>query len=129
VVSHDAIALEAYSLEPALAAKPLLVHTDARRGEVYWALYGGLDRHGLPVLLSGPSVGKYAEVTANLAEEFGEYSERTQGATADWLARLARKQLAEGFATDDVTALYLRAPDATMPKPNQQFGKRVSDDR
>ena len=129
VVSHDAIALEAYSLEPALAAKPLLVHTDARRGEVYWALYGGLDRHGLPVLLAGPSVGKYAEVTATLAEEFGEFNERTQGATADWLARLARKQLAEGFATDDVTALYLRAPDATMPKPNQQFGKRVSDDR
>lgn len=126
VISHDAIALEAYETQPALTEKPLLVHTDARRGEVYWALYGGLDRHGLPVLLAGPSVGKYAEVAAQLSEEFGGYSERTDGATADWVARLARKQLAEGFADHDVSALYLRAPDATMPKPNQQFGKRVS---
>jgi len=126
VVSHDAIALSLYNLDGNLPNLPLLIHTDARRGEVYWALYGGLDENGIPVVLAGPSVGKYHEVAQGLRSEFGEFVDRTGGATADWVALLAELQLAAGGASDDVSALYLRAPDAAQPKPNQQFGKRVS---
>jgi tRNA threonylcarbamoyl adenosine modification protein YeaZ len=126
VVSHDAIALSLYGLDGNLPERPLLIHTDARRGEIYWALYGGLDQRGLPNLLAGPSVGKHDEVVATLTAEHGELEQRTGGATATWVARLAELQLATGVASQDTTALYLRAPDATPPKPNQQFGKRVS---
>lgn len=126
VVSHDAIALSVYSQDGNLPGAPLLVYTDARRGEVYWALYGGLDGNHLPVVLAGPSVGKYDEVMANLTAEFGAVTEYTSGATAEWVARVAQLQLTAGANSPDATALYLRAPDAALPKPNQQFGKRVS---
>ena len=126
VVSHDAIALSVYSQDGNLPGAPLLVHTDARRGEVYWALYGGLDGNHLPVVLAGPSVGKHEEVVANLTTEFGAVTEYTSGATAEWVARVAQLQLTAGANSPDATALYLRAPDAALPKPNQQFGKRVS---
>ncbi|MEN9714899.1 MAG: hypothetical protein RJA35_366 [Actinomycetota bacterium] len=126
VVSHDAIALELYQMDGNLPDQPLFIHTDARRGEVYWALYGGLDSHGIPTVLAGPSVGKMEDVVDDLTIKFGQLTERTGGATATWIARLAELQLAAGVADRDVSALYLRAPDATMPKPNQQFGKRVS---
>jgi len=125
-VSHDAIALSLYETDGSLGPAPLLVTTDARRGEVYWALFGGLDAAGLPITLAGPSVGKHAEIVVALNAEHGEVTERTGGATAVWVARLAQRQLAAGIATDEVSALYLRAPDAVPPKPNQQFGKRVS---
>ena len=125
-VSHDAIALSIYQLDGNLPNQPLLIHTDARRGEVYWALYGGLDSHGLPIVLAGPSVGKYDQVVEALTEEHGALTDRTGGATATWIARLAELQLAAGIASRDTSALYLRAPDASLPKPNQQFGKRVS---
>ena len=126
VVSLDAIALSLYTSDGNLPEHPLFIHTDARRGEVYWALYGGLDSNHLPVVLSGPSVGKYDQVIEALTAEHGQLTERTGGATAAWVARLAELQLAAGHTSADVTALYLRAPDATPPKPNQQFGKRVS---
>ena len=125
-VSHDAIALELYSTDGNLSAEPLLITTDARRGEVYWALYGGLDDAGLPVLLAGPSVGKHQDVVETLAESHHRLTERTGGASAEWVARLAERQLAAGVASPETSAMYLRAPDAVMPKPNQQFGKRVS---
>ena len=125
VVSHDAIALETYSNRLDLVGQNILVVTDARRGEVYWGLYQSPGANGVPVLLAGPGVGKHDEVTAQIAK-FGEYTEVTGGATAHWVARLAEAQLTAGLESDDVAALYLRAPDAVEPKPNQMFGKRVS---
>ena len=124
-VSHDALALSLYETDGSLTEAPLLVTTDARRGEVYWALYGGLDSNGLPTVLAGPSVGKHEDILAAVAT-FDEPQERTGGADAVWLARLAAKQIAAGLAVEDSSALYLRAPDAALPKPNQQVGKRVS---
>jgi tRNA threonylcarbamoyl adenosine modification protein YeaZ len=125
VISHDALALETYSNRLDLADGRILVVTDARRGEIYWALYDGIDAHGIPVRVAGPAVGKHDEVTAALAE-YGQFTEVTGGATAHWVARLAEAQLMAGLETDEVSALYLRAPDAVEPKPNQMFGKRVS---
>ena len=128
-VSHDALALSLYETDGSLTEAPLLITTDARRGEVYWGLYGGLSDAGLPVVLAGPSVGKHDTVLEMLSQstnQYGALQERTGGADAVWLARLAAKQLAAGVASEDTSALYLRAPDAALPKPNTQVGKRVS---
>src|SRR5437763_17013631 len=46
VVSHDAVAYERYL---AGHSGPLLVVTDARRRELYWSAYSGVDAHALPV--------------------------------------------------------------------------------
>lgn len=69
VCSLDAIALQALSsLPPAAATQPsaarLLVATDARRKEVYWAGYDVQD--GLPVRLEGPGVARAADLPADL---------------------------------------------------------------
>lgn len=124
VSSIDAIALEVYQTEH--SELPLLIHTDARRGEVNWALYGGLDEHGLPKVLAGPAVGKYDAVVNELRDTYGSIREETGGATAVWVGALADLQLKAQVASKDVAALYLRAPDAALPKPNAQIGKRVS---
>ena len=126
VVSHDAIALEKYRLDASLPEQPLFIYTDARRGEIYWALYGGLDHHGLPIVLAGPSVGKHQQVVDDLTMVHGQITEVTGAAFATWIGRMAALQKSAGTASDDVTALYLRAPDATEPNPNKAFGKRVS---
>lgn len=128
VVSHDALALQLLLNEPELAEVPLLVTTDARRGEVYWALYRGLDRHGLPNRVEGPSVGSHDAVLEQLADRAGQDGsivERTGSATASWVVKLAQLQILAGSASHDTSALYLRAPDAAEPKPSG-FGKRVS---
>jgi tRNA threonylcarbamoyladenosine biosynthesis protein TsaB len=122
VVSHHAIALELYATEPQLLQKPLLVTTDARRGEVYWCVYGGLDDAGIPIVLRGPSVGKHAQVLEQLTDSYPDFAERTGGAGAQWIGRLAQRQILAGSHSTDVSAMYLRAPDAAEPKPNQFFG-------
>lgn len=124
IVSLDAIALEQY--QNANLELPLLIHTDARRGEVNWALYQGLDEHQLPKCIAGPGVGKFDAVVNELRDIHGSIHEATGGATADFIGKLADLQLKAGASSKDVTALYLRAPDAAVPKPNQPFGKRVS---
>lgn len=134
VISHDALALEL--LTGRASQQPLLVTTDARRGEVYWAVYLGLDQNGLPICADGPQVGKLDAVRAQLAETLGDFEEVTSSVSATWVARLADFQLAAGTISEDVSAMYLRAPDATPPKPSQilggqlgnspQFSKRVS---
>ncbi|MEO0048761.1 MAG: hypothetical protein RL556_93 [Actinomycetota bacterium] len=124
VISLDAIALQLLTEEPTHA--PLLVHTDARRGEVYYAIYQGLDRKRMPVRLSDPSVGKFDDVLESAAELHNGFVAKTGGATAEWVGKLADLQLSSQVASEDASALYLRAPDAAEPKPNQMFGKRVS---
>jgi tRNA threonylcarbamoyl adenosine modification protein YeaZ len=127
VVSLDAIALRAIraGVVPS-AEKPLLVTTDARRGEVYWALYSGLDRHGVPVRAQGPAVAKPDALAQLLASDGLEPHTTTQTVTAAALAEVALAQDAAGTLSTDVTALYLRAPDAVEPKAPGQFGKKVS---
>jgi tRNA threonylcarbamoyl adenosine modification protein YeaZ len=127
VVSLDAIALRAIraGVVPS-AAKPLLVTTDARRGEVYWALYSGLDKHGVPVRSQGPAVAKPEALAQLLASEGLETHTTTETVTAAALAEVALAQDHAGTLSSDVSALYLRAPDAVEPKAPGQFGKKVS---
>ena len=138
VVSLDAIAKAALdgasgsspvgqSLSSEVSADyPLLVTADARRSEVYWALYSGLNEHGVPVRIDGPGVIKPAALEELLATR-GIDPIRTQlPVAARQLTALFEAQLADGSASHDVTALYLREADATVPRDLREAGKKVS---
>ena len=123
-VSLDAIALQA--LQGSLASKnePLLVTADARRKEVYWALYSGVTEHGVPIRIDGPGVMKPAELEDYLVNR-NIHPIRTDDAIAAVnLAFLVEAQLRSGTESEDVTALYLRPADAVEPKA--RIGKAVS---
>jgi tRNA threonylcarbamoyl adenosine modification protein YeaZ len=119
VISHDAVAYAHYR---STASRPLLVVTDARRREVYWSAYSGVDASGLPVRAGGPGLAKPAEL---LEPEF-PYAElpRLDATTvsAGDLGMYAELAFANKrpFAADE--ALYLRSPDVTPPGAR----KRVS---
>lgn len=115
VISLDAIALAALRDG---AATPLLVETDARRKEVYYAIYSGLDEHGIPICIEGPAVIK-PEV---LAQQHPGIQRATGSITAAALAELTDAMDRAGRLSSDVSALYLRQPDAV----EGQFGKKVS---
>jgi tRNA threonylcarbamoyl adenosine modification protein YeaZ len=106
VVSHDAIAF-------GLVA-PTLVVTDARRREIYWSTYAGVDQVGLPMRLEGPALCKPAELP-DVVPGFAGYT-RLDAATvsAASVGLLAESLYLHGrpFAGDE--ALYLRSPDVTM---------------
>lgn len=126
VTSLDAIARAAFAdlADSAQSSTPLLVTADARRSEVYWALYSGLTKSGAPILLEGPSVTKPAALEQHLAgKEFTRAKAKIKAAD---LGRVFEAQLLDGTASNNVTALYLREADAVAPKDLREFGKRVS---
>ena len=113
--SLDAIAF-ADSLD-----QPTLVLTDARRSEVFFGLYQGKTKNGIPKALLGPGVKKQSELEAQLQASGQSYEILNSQVSASKLGLLALAQLAEGTASDAVVANYLRAPDAVPAK-----GKKVS---
>jgi tRNA threonylcarbamoyl adenosine modification protein YeaZ len=102
----------------------VLVATDARRREVYWAVY----RDG--VRLAGPAVDKPDAVPVDADYAVGEGADRLNLPVRDEprypsalaLATLAADRVLAGKPTELLTPLYLRRPDAAEPKP----GKPVS---
>lgn len=114
IVSHDAVAFG--------LTVPTLVVTDARRREVYWSAYGGRDELGLPLREHGPSLVSPAEL-AGAVPDFGRYA-RLDAAevSAASVGLLAESLFAHKRAFAEDVALYLRAPDATVPSAP----KRVS---
>jgi len=130
VVSHDAIALAALEAQASGPSgtrvsmqSPLLVISDARRSEVFWSLYSGLDQHGAPVCIEGPKVSKPAELETLLAERGLNPVRADQPATARHLALVAERLELAGRLEPDVSALYLRAPDAVASKPQVRLGR------
>lgn len=109
VVSHDAIALDAYSNGALAPDTALLVVTDARRRERYWTRYSGLDVAGLPVRTDGPRLAKPDDVPTGDAVRLD--ATLVPGGA---LGRVAALLLATGggFAGDE--PLYLRSPDVTL---------------
>jgi tRNA threonylcarbamoyladenosine biosynthesis protein TsaB len=106
-------------------ALPVAVATDARRKEIYWALYDGPAADGSRRRLEGPAVDKPADVAHVLAglPVIGRgavlYGEVLGADAADVIEYPSAEVLATGVATDtlQVTApdpLYLRRPDVTM---------------
>jgi tRNA threonylcarbamoyl adenosine modification protein YeaZ len=129
VTSLDAIARAAFDAREAAAANgaadlPLLVTADARRSEVYWALYSGLSKSGAPIMIEGPGVAKPAALEELLADKRFDRTDIKINA-AD-LGKVFEAQLLDGSASQNVTALYLREADAVAPKDLREFGKRVS---
>ncbi|RSM69012.1 tRNA (adenosine(37)-N6)-threonylcarbamoyltransferase complex dimerization subunit type 1 TsaB [Actinoplanes sp. ATCC 53533] len=99
----------------------VLVATDARRREVYFATYSG------GVRVSGPDVAKPAEVLVEADRAVGEgalkYSEvfgipiddRLLYPPGEALIALAAEQILRRAPGDPLTPLYLRRPDAVEP--------------
>jgi tRNA threonylcarbamoyl adenosine modification protein YeaZ len=111
-------------------AGPILVATDARRREVYWALYSGGRR------VDGPAVAVPAEVAVRAAQAgvrkaYGDGAHRyaevlgvevvdePRYPPADRLAALAADRIRGGAPSEPLTPLYLRRPDAT-PAPERK---------
>ena len=126
VCSLDAIA------RPAVGGEPLLAASDARRREIYWAVYDGTGRR-----VTGPEVNLPADV-AQRARELGVTAAVGDGAhryadllalpvrpeprypDAYALAELAAERIVAGAPGERLTPLYLRRPDAvaaTARKP------------
>lgn len=123
-VSLDAIALAAIPKLDVTKNQPLLVTTDARRKEVYWALYSGLNEHGVPVRVDGPGVMKPGELDEYLVDRNVHPVTTDLAISAGNLALLAEAELRAGTISEDTSALYLRAADAVEPKA--RIGKAVS---
>nr|WP_205861292.1 tRNA (adenosine(37)-N6)-threonylcarbamoyltransferase complex dimerization subunit type 1 TsaB [Planosporangium flavigriseum] len=101
----------------------VLAATDARRKELYWAVYADGER------VSGPAVDRPDEVASRAAAagavrvvgEGGEkYDLGLQSAEPRYpvpaaLAALAADRIRAGAPSEPLTPLYLRRPDATLP--------------
>jgi len=128
VPSLDAVALRASRVLP--AGTDVLVATDARRREVYWALYR-LEQPGGIAVLAGPEVAAAADVAADprtagalplgrgaalYADLLGEgpADEQELGLLDPDPAELARLALARSATGEPLGTepLYLRRPDA-----------------
>src|SRR4051794_18557617 len=115
VCSLDAIAAET------VGAGPLLVVTDARRREVYWAAYAG------GVRISGPHVEAPAALTARLPELDAVVAAGGSAALLGLpvvppatpgpggLVACAAAALRTGARPGPLVPLYLRRPDAMAP--------------
>lgn len=124
VCSLDALAHATYD---AGTRGPLLVATDARRREVYWATYER-DADGLPARTAGPAVGRAGDLPAEVAglpcagRGPGLYPQALPhphgplDVCAAALADLAVRRLAAGLPLGEAAPRYLRRPDA-VPTP------------
>ena len=131
VVSLDALALSAIKSGIEVDSQnPLLITTDARRGEVYYAVYSGLDSSGAPIAIEGPGVMKPAELDDRLANRnlspIRFVGGQDVAVSAAALGQVFAAQQSAGHASTDISALYLREADAVAPVSNRLAGKKVS---
>lgn len=127
VTTLDAIAVDAQTIGP------LLVATDARRKEVYWATYNAEGQR-----MIGPDVSRPADLAERLpelnvthgagqgaklyAEVLGLPVLGSEYPSPAALVSVAAPQLLSGATAEPLTPLYLRRPDAVEPTKR----KRVS---
>lgn len=126
--SADALGVPAYavcSLDGLAGDDDVVVVTDARRKEVYWARYAG------GVRVTGPEVARPADVAAQLApgtrlvgagavlhrEAFSacEVDDTVLHPSVLRLVQRAAARVLERAPADPLTPLYLRRPDAVEP--------------
>ena len=128
VCSLDSIAIRLAEKNPEQSR--LLVATDARRREVYWASYECTDTGAGPVRVGGPAVNKPADV-AQLVGVVGSLSvpdSLAEKLRVDTLAEVPALDLSPSPVSlvraadldrepEPIVPLYLRRPDAVPPKP------------
>lgn len=131
----DALGVPAYavcSLDAVAPGRDVVVVTDARRREVYWARYAG------GVRVEGPAVVRPDVLAASLPagsvlvgagavlhrEAFAAFEVRDEPLhpSAAALVEAAAPRVRAGAPSDPLTPLYLRRPDAVEPGA----GKRVT---
>lgn len=122
----DALVVPAYavcSLDGLADEGDVVVVTDARRREVYWARYVAGER------VDGPSVVRPADLVAQLRQGerlvgagavlhrdvLGEVDESVLHPSAPRLVARAADRVLAGAPSDALTPLYLRRPDAVEP--------------
>lgn len=110
VVSHDAIALEMFEADP---EAEFAVVTDARRRELAYTRYTGLDNDGLPVHEGEPALVARAEAEATLLGWAWSESTTLRGGL---LGTVAARAVAAGRLVGPAEPLYLRSPDVAAPK-------------
>lgn len=110
VCSLDAIAWQFYQNG---GSGKLLVTTDARRKEWFWAKYDGLV-DGIPNRLEGPKVSRPEDI------DTAGFASCDLVVSAGALGQIAALQGSAG--SRDVTPIYLREPDATPGKPKKVSG-------
>lgn len=133
----DALGLPAYGVgtldaidlaQPASEPGTRLVLIDARRREVYWALYAGGQRIAGPdveapdLLVTRLADDKPTRVLAEprFAERFGFDGVDSVTPTAASLAAAATTRILEQAPTESLTPLYLRRPDAVELKDQKR---------
>lgn len=125
----DALAIPAYGVctLDAIGARVgpgrVLVATDARRREVYWAVYDAGLRMGEPSVAKPADLDLPAGVRAAAGDGAHLYAEtlglpllaEPRYPVAHAFAALAAARVLDGAPTEPLTPLYLRRPDATEP--------------
>jgi tRNA threonylcarbamoyl adenosine modification protein YeaZ len=118
VCSLDSIALDFYKQR--MGSANLLVTTDARRKEVFWATYSGVE-NGMPVRTSGPNVNKFDDIAT--ITDISNHESTLIGVRAGALGQIAFAQSKSvGGTNRDVSPIYLREPDAVPTKPKKVSG-------
>lgn len=116
VISHDAIAFRHYS---GGASAPVLVVTDARRREVYWSAYSGVDDAGIPVRVGDPGLAR-PDALAEVVPGFDAFTPLdatvadSHAVSAGALGMLAETMFSAGRPFASAEPLYLRSPDVTV---------------
>jgi tRNA threonylcarbamoyl adenosine modification protein YeaZ len=129
IPAYGVCSLDAVALPVAGRSGPggrLLAATDARRREVYWAVYDGQGAR-----VAGPAVDRPAELATRLADlgvtamcgaGARQYADQLPLPLLDAdhpaplaLAALARGRVLAGAPTEPPAPLYLRRPDAAEP--------------
>ncbi|GAA4844012.1 tRNA (adenosine(37)-N6)-threonylcarbamoyltransferase complex dimerization subunit type 1 TsaB [Saccharopolyspora rosea] len=120
---HPVCGLDAIAAQAA-ADGPLLVATDARRKEVYWAAYDAARAR-----TTGPRVQRPADVpvadlgvaaaAGEMAEALGVPAVEPRYPSPVGLVRAAREVLLSGAEPEPLVPLYLRRPDAATPGPRK----------
>ncbi|RKN44535.1 tRNA (adenosine(37)-N6)-threonylcarbamoyltransferase complex dimerization subunit type 1 TsaB [Micromonospora endolithica] len=117
---------------PAAAGEPVLAASDARRREIYWAVYDGAGQRIAGPEVSAPAVAaqraRDLAVTVAVGDGAHRYAEtlglpvrdEPRYPEAGVLAALAAERIRAGAPGEALTPLYLRRPDAvaaTARKP------------
>ncbi|MET8909911.1 tRNA (adenosine(37)-N6)-threonylcarbamoyltransferase complex dimerization subunit type 1 TsaB [Micromonospora sp. NPDC004551] len=109
---------------PAAAGEPVLAAGDARRREVYWAVYDGAGQRIAGPNVDAPAVAaeraRELAVTVAVGDGAHRYAdvlglpvrEEPRYPDALTLARLAAERIRAGAPGEPLTPLYLRRPDA-----------------